>query len=202
MAKLIAVIGNCGSGKSALTRKLSEHYDLVPLLEQHQERPFQARFQSDLRNYSLANQIDYLLFRAEQELALREGEKTGIADGGLEQDFHVFTKLFLLKGFLDEQEYRLCERMFRALRHALPPPDLMIRLSAPLEVLVKRRAARTRTLDIVTTEDLTTIDDIIQSWMTGNTIPTILFDTSADDPDYSLTIQPLLTTLDQFFSSP
>jgi deoxyadenosine/deoxycytidine kinase len=202
MRKLIAVVGNCGSGKSALTRKLSEHYDLVPLLEQHQERPFQARFQSDLRNYSLANQIDYLLFRAEQELSLRESDKAGIADGGLEQDFHVFTRLFLLKGFLDEQEYRLCERMVQAVRRTLPPPDLMIRLSAPLDILIKRRAARTRKLDIVTTDDLSSIEDIIETWMAGNTIPTILFDTSEDDPDYSLTTRPLLSALDHFFSLP
>jgi deoxyadenosine/deoxycytidine kinase len=35
MSKLIAVIGNCGSGKTTLTRRLSEHYGFVPLMEQH-----------------------------------------------------------------------------------------------------------------------------------------------------------------------
>jgi deoxyadenosine/deoxycytidine kinase len=200
MGKLIAIVGNCGSGKTALTRKLSEHYGFVPLLEQHRERPFQAQFQSDLRYYSLANQIDYLLFRAEQELSLREGDKVGIADGGLEQDFHVFTRLFHLKGFLEDPEYRLCERMYQALRRTLPPADLMIRLCAPLDVLIKRRGIRTRELDIVTTEDLGTIEDLIETWMTGNAVPTIMFDTSQDDPDYSLTLQPLLSTLEQFFS--
>jgi len=202
MGKLIAVIGNSGSGKTTLTTKLSEHYGLVPLLEQHQERPFQAQFQSNLKSYALSNQIDYLLFRAEQELSLRERTQVGIADGGLEQDFHVFTRLFLLKGFLNDQEYRLCERMVRALRRTLPPPDLMIRLSAPLDVLIRRRAIRTRTLDIVATQDLGTIEDIIETWMKGNTVRTILFDTTAHDPDYSLTIGPLLAALDQFLARP
>jgi deoxyadenosine/deoxycytidine kinase len=199
MGKLIAVIGNCGSGKTALTKKLSEHYGLMSLLEQHQERPFQARFQDDLRNYSLANQIDYLLFRAEQEQSLRGSDKVGIADGGLEQDFHVFTRLFHLKGFLDDQEYGLCARLYGALRQALPPPDLLIRLSAPLPVLIRRRKIRTRALDIVTADDLPAIEDILETWMAANPIPTITFDTTPDDPDYSLTAVPLFAALDRFF---
>ena len=202
MSKLIAVVGNCGSGKTALAKKLREHYHLLPLLEQHQERPFQARFQSDLKTHALANQIDYLLFRAEQELSLQGTDRVGITDGGLDQDFHVFTRLFLLKGFLDDQEYRLCERMYRALRQKLPPPDLMIRLSAPLDVLIRRRAIRTRELDIVTADDLGTIEGIIDAWMAENTVPIILFDTAQDDPGYSLTMRPLLSELDNFFSRP
>jgi deoxyadenosine/deoxycytidine kinase len=149
MVKLIAVIGNWGSGKTTLTRRLSEQYGFVPLMEQHQERPFQARFRSDLKKYSLANQMDYLLFRAEQELSLQGSDTIGIADGGLEQDFHVFTALFHRKGYLDEHEYRICERLYKALRQTLPLPDLLIRLSAPLDVLRRRRAARSRELDIV-----------------------------------------------------
>lgn len=202
MGKLIAVVGNCGSGKTALTRKLSEHYGLKSLLEQHQERPFQARFQEDLRRYSLANQIDYLLFRAEQEQALRGCDTAGIADGGLEQDFHVFTRLFHHKGFLDEQEYELCARLYQALRGALPPPDLLIRLSTPLPVLIRRREIRTRSLDIVTAGDLPTIEEIISKWMAESAIPTIAFDTTEDDPDYSRSTGPLLGALNRFLSSP
>ncbi len=200
MAKLIVIIGNCGSGKTALTRMLSEHYGLMPLLEQHEERPFQARFQADLQGYALANQMDYLLFRAEQELALRQTDKIGIADGGLDQDFYVFTKLFHRKGVLTDAEYQLCERLYRALRHSIPPPDLLIRLTAPRDVLTRRRLARTRKLDIVTTDDLETIDQLLQAWMAETAVPIITFETSADDPDYSSTTGPLLAQLDRFLS--
>jgi deoxyadenosine/deoxycytidine kinase len=201
MGRLIAVIGNCGSGKSTLTRRLAEHYGFTPLLEQHAERPFQAQFQSDLSSYGFANQADYLLFRAEQELSLRASDGVGIADGGLDQDFHIFTKLFLRKGFLDEREYNLCERMYRALRQTLPGPDLFIRLSAPLEVLRQRRILRTRELDIVTADDLGDIDELMEDWMAVNRIPSITFDTSADDPDYSRTTGLLLAALDRFVST-
>ena len=197
MGKLITVIGNCGSGKTALTRRLTEHYGLAPLLEQHAERPFQAKFQSDLSSHALANQFDYLLLRAEQEHALRASGDTGIADGGLDQDYYIFTRLFHRKGFLTDAEYGLCERLYQALRRALPPPDLIVQLSAPLDVLIRRRITRTRALDIVTADDLSAIEDLLHSWMAVNKAPTILFDTSADDPDYSRTIQPLLQELDR-----
>ncbi len=200
MSTLIAVIGNCGSGKTALTKKLSEHYGLVSLLEQHVERPFQARFQSELKTFALANQIDYLLFRAEQELSLRETDKAGIVDGGLDQDFYIFTRLFPRKGFLDDREYALCERLYRTLRRTLPPPDLLIRLTAPLDVLVQRRASRTRALDIVTDADLPTIDELTDTWLRENAVPVIPFDTSQDDPGYSMTASSLLDALGRFLA--
>src|SRR5512135_1573490 len=190
MSRLIAVVGNCGSGKTALTKMLSAHYGLVPLLEQHQERPFQASFQSDLKTHAFANQVDYLLFRAEQELSLRGSDEVGIADGGLEQDFNVFTRLFQLKGFLDGREYLLCERLYVALRRTLPPPDLIIRLTAPVDVLIARRVARTRSLDIVTDDDLPAIDGILATWLATAPAPILTFDSSREDPDYSLTAGP------------
>jgi len=78
----------------------------------------------------------------------------------------------------------------------------MIKLTAPMDVLIGRRVSRTRKLDIVTDNDLPAIEELIQAWMAGNTIPTILFDTAQDDPDYSITIQPLVRELDRFFNSP
>ncbi len=200
MSTLIAVIGNCGSGNTALTKKLSEHYELTPLLEQHVERPFQAKFQSELKTFALANQIDYLLFRAEQELSLRQTDKAGIVDGGLDQDFYVFTRLFHRKGLLDDREYELCERLYRALRRSLAAPNLLIRLTAPLEVLVQRRATRTRALDIVTDGDLPAIEGLMDTWMKDNSVPITTFDTTLHDPDYSVTTRSLFEALDRFLA--
>jgi deoxyadenosine/deoxycytidine kinase len=91
--------------------------------------------------------------------------------------------------------------MYQALRQALPVPDLLIRLSAPLNVLKRRRTIRTRELDIVTADDLGTIDELMAAWIAGNTVRVIDFDTRADDPDYSRTTGPLLAALDRFLSA-
>ena len=84
MNKLIAVIGASGVGKTALVQALAKAHPLVlstvegfaTAYEQHAERPFQTLFKNDSR-YAFANQIDYLLLRAEQEKALRASPKLG-----------------------------------------------------------------------------------------------------------------------------
>jgi len=191
MGKLITIVGNTGSGKTVLTLKLSEALSSCALLETHKERPFFDQFSQDLKRYSLSNQIDYLLYRAEQEIFARQNDIIGVQDGGLDQDFHVFTKLFYRKGFLDEREFQLCERLYSSLRHLLPSPDLIISLSAPIPILVKRIARRQR-LDIAGPEDLDEIESLIQGWLSNYVIsPVIDIDTSTDDPSYGYLIEGL-----------
>ena len=183
MGRLITLIGNSGTGKTSLTRKLCELGSFYPLLEQHQQRPFQKHFSDDLTRYALANQIDYLLFRAEQELYVRTNDVTGVQDGGLDLDFQAFTRLFFKKGYLDTQEFGLCERLVSTLRQTLPPPDLVVSLSAPKEVLVERMLRRNRSLEIARFQDLDELEALIRSWVAGLPPAQVLhFDTSPDDP--------------------
>ena len=101
MGKLAAVVGNTGVGKTTLVEALCRQSDFVCATEDHEGRPFQELFTRDHQKYALANQLDYLLRRANQEMDIRQGEYPGIQDGGLDQDFHVFTRLFYQKGLPD-----------------------------------------------------------------------------------------------------
>jgi deoxyadenosine/deoxycytidine kinase len=185
MGKLIAIVGNIGTGKTTLALKLCATGKYTALLEQHRERPFQKQFSNELQKFSLANQFDYMLFRAEQELYARRNDITAIQDGGLDQDFHVFTRLFRRKGYLDEEEFRLCERLYSTLRQLLPYPDLFIRLSAPKAILVERQAKRKRGLDVADADDLDEMELLIQDWLpVMGAMPVISIDTSRDDPSY------------------
>ena len=129
--------------------------------------------------------MDYLLFRAEQERSIRQGELTGVMDGGLDQDFFVFTRLFYRRGYLTDAEYRLCERMYRFIRQELPPPDLIIRLVAPPEVIAARYARRSRGLEIAKIEDLEEMEHLLDDWLGAVTdSPILTVDASDDDPGY------------------
>jgi deoxyadenosine/deoxycytidine kinase len=86
MNKLIVVVGNSGVGKTTLFLQLCRTAKFVTGFEQHIERPYQALFKRDPR-YALANQIDYLLLRAEQEGDIRQSSHIGLQDGGLDMDF-------------------------------------------------------------------------------------------------------------------
>jgi deoxyadenosine/deoxycytidine kinase len=198
VGKLITVVGNAGSGKTTLTRRLCQALALTQCLEQHAERPFQALFAANLQGYALPNQIDYLLLRAEQEAEIRRGQSIAIQDGGLDQDLFVFTRFFFHQGYLTADEYDLCRRLHRLIRSTLPPADLIIRLSAPLEVLAQRHRRRNRTLEIATVRDLPTLEALFEDWMRQTTdIPLLTVDAGADDPTFADALPALVAAIQE-----
>lgn len=169
MGKLIAVIGNTAVGKTTLVERLAAAAPFVTGLEQHIERPFQHVLADDLRagrgrRYALANQIDYLLLRAEQEQVIRARPGVGLVDGGLDEDFYVFTHGFHAVGHLEQSEFALCERLYRFVRSVQPEPDLYILLAAPVAVLAARLAQRSRVVEIATSADLDVLQQQVDAW--------------------------------------
>jgi len=185
MAKLVIVVGNSGVGKTTLTRLLCEQGGFVPGLEQIGDRPFQSLFAQDLKRYALSNQIDFLKFRCEQEVLIRYGEPDGILDGGLEEDFYIFTRHFLKKGYLNQAEFELCERLVGKIRQLLPPPDLVIHLDAPLERITERFARRGRPLEITRQGDLGELQVLLEDFLANWPGKMIHVDASREDAAYS-----------------
>lgn len=165
MGKLIAVIGNSGVGKTTLTKAIAASAGFAPACEQHGERPFQHAMARDSQRYALANQLDYLLFRAEQEYDLRNKPTAGVIDGGLDLDFYGFTHLFWRRSYLDDAEFDLCARHYRLLRTLLGSPDLYIYLDAPLATIRSRFEQRGRPVEIAEAQDLMMLDELITAWV-------------------------------------
>ena len=163
MGKLIALIGNTGIGKTSLARALAQTGEFDLRLEQHSTRPFQTLFKLDTR-FALANQIDYLLLRAEQERMIRQTPQVGLIDGGLDQDFHGFTRLFHTRAMINDAEYELCNRLYNFIRSQLPLPDLIIHLTASDQVIRERLATRDR-INIAGLADIELLDTYLKEWL-------------------------------------
>ncbi len=181
MGKIIVIAGNSGVGKTTLAAALCRLRPFETGLEQHAERPFQALMAGDPPRYALANQTDYLLLRAEQERALRAGSLPGLIDGGLDLDFHGFTRLFHERGYLTGVEFALCERLHGTLRGLLGPPELILHLTAPLAVVRARYARRGRALEIAQRDDLARMEQFIAEWLAGVSDTPIIPIDAADD---------------------
>ena len=195
MGRLIAVVGVSGVGKTALVNALAKTEAFATAFEQHTERPFQVLFNTEDR-YALANQIDYLLLRAEQERELRASPKSGLIDGGLDLDFHGFTRLFHNRGLLTDPEYDLCRRLYRLLREFLPPPEWIVTMRAPRQIVSERLASRRR-INIASAGDADLLEQFINEWL--GTIPRdhiLPVDSTLKDENYSKTVRRILEWID------
>lgn len=193
MVKLIAVVGNTGVGKTTFVQRFCEHTGFPSGLEGHEERPFQELFTLDRQKYGFPNQIDFMVLRAEQEIEIRNSDIIGVQDGGLDEDFFLFTRLFYQKGYLTGREFALCERTYHLLREVLPPPDLFVWLRAPIEVIAERYEKRDRRLGIAKIEDLAAMEILLEEWL--GVIPStslITIDTESEDRRFSNSIQMVL----------
>ena len=191
MGKLITIVGVSGVGKTALVRALSQAHPFATAYEQHAERPFQALFKQD-KKYALANQLDYFLLRAEQERDLRASPLTGLMDGGLDLDFHGFTRLFLSRNLLTEPEFDLCRRVYALIRESLPAPDLIVRLVAD-EITVADRLSRRDRINIANAGDTARFDSFLDEWLAS--VPSdqvVIANVTDDDLEYSRTVQAIL----------
>ncbi len=198
MGQLITVVGNSGVGKSTFVQQLCLKTGFVQAMEQHSERPFQKLFSLDHESYAFANQIDFLLFRAEQELEIRNCEKTGVQDGGLDEDFFLFTRLIFQREFLTDHEFGICERTYRLLREVLQPPNLIVWLQAPLSVIADRIKKRDRRLGIAKIEDLKAMKVLLDEWLDDQSaIPTITIDSTLEDQSYSNSIKMIMVEIDR-----
>lgn len=203
MSKLVAVVGASGVGKTALVRALARAYPFETAYEEHTERPFQSLFKDDAR-YALANQIDYLLLRAEQEkrLRVRASTQPGLIDGGLDLDFHGFTRLFHRRCLLTDPEFKLCRRIYNFLREELPRPELMIRLRAD-ERTVARRLSRRDRINIAEAEDTAVFNSFLDEWLA--TIPTaqlLELDVSHETLQYERSVPIVVDRIQRLLSPP
>ena len=196
MAPLISIVGASGVGKTTLARALCKAHDFGLAAEQHNERPFQTLFKQDVK-YALANQLDYLLYRAEQERELRQSGKPVLMDGGLDLDFHGFTRLFHARGFLNDAEFDLCRRFYEHARNFLPPPNLIVCLSADAEIIRARLASRSR-INIASGEDAELLSRYIDRWLDSIPQQKILrLDVSHEDATFAKSISVIMNTVEE-----
>jgi deoxyadenosine/deoxycytidine kinase len=132
--RYIAVEGPIGAGKTPLAERLGTRLDAT-LVREDTENPFLADFYADRPGAALQAQLFYLLNRHRQQTTLRQADLFShltIADYLFDKD-----KIFAYLN-LDDNELFIYQRLYDLLVRDVPPPDLVIYLQTPTEVLLRR----------------------------------------------------------------
>ncbi len=140
----VAVAGNIGSGKSSLTRMLSEQYGWKAFYESVDDNPYLADFYRDMNRWSFNLQVYFLSKRFNDHKRIVEGTESIIQDRSIYEDAEIFAKNLAHIGKMDRRDYTNYVELYRVMMQYLRPPDLLIYLDARIETLLKQIARRGR----------------------------------------------------------
>ena len=136
----ISIEGPIGVGKSALAEHLAGRLDAALVLEER-DNPFLADFYAERPGAALQSQLFFLLSRHRQQGQLRQSDlfsQVTVTDYLFDRD-----KIYAYLN-LDDNELFIYQRLFDLLSRDITPPDLVIYLQAPTDVLMRRLRERQR----------------------------------------------------------
>ena len=141
--RYIAIEGPAGVGKSLLTDRLAARLDAAVVLDET-DNPFLADFYAGRPGAAFQAQLFFTLARHRQQAALRQTDlfsQLTVSDYLFDRD-----KIYAYLN-LDDNELFIYQRLYDLLVRDVPPPDLVIYLQAPADVLVRRIRDRAKDRD-------------------------------------------------------
>jgi deoxyadenosine/deoxycytidine kinase len=136
----LVIEGPAGVGKTTLAERLSARLDASLVLDEV-DNPFDGDEQSGRPGAAFQAQLFRLLTRHRQQMSLKQTDlfaQTSVADYLFDKD-----KIYAYQT-LDDNELFIYQRLFELLIRDIAPPDLVIYLQAPTDVLRKRLRERER----------------------------------------------------------
>jgi deoxyadenosine/deoxycytidine kinase len=140
----VAVAGNIGSGKSSLTRLISERMGWKPLYESVEDNPYLNDFYADMKRWSFALQVYFLSNRFRNHKSITEGTDSVVLDRVIYEDAEIFARNLHEIGMMEERDYRNYVSLYHVMTEFLHPPDVLIYLRASIETLTHQISLRGR----------------------------------------------------------
>jgi deoxyadenosine/deoxycytidine kinase len=157
--RYVAVDGPIGVGKTTFCRLLADRIDGHLILEEASGNPFLREFYRNRERLAFQTQVFFLLSRYAQQRELLEYDlfmKKVVADYTFEKDF-LFASINL-----SEPELAIYRQIAGLLQQKLPKPDLVVFLTASVEVLMER--IRRRNIDYERSIDVEYLEQVVESY--------------------------------------
>ena len=161
----IAVAGNIGSGKTTLTRILSEHYGWEPKYEDVDVNPYLSDFYNDMQRWSFNLQIYFLNKRMEGIVDIQNSTRNVIQDRTIYEDARIFATNLHAMGLLSTRDYENYKSLFELMISLVKPPDLLIYLKSSIPTLVYQINKRGREYEsAIRTDYLEGLNERYDEW--------------------------------------
>ena len=140
----IGVAGNIGSGKTTLTRMLSEHYGWIPKYEAVSYNPYLEDYYKDIPRWSYNLETYFLAQRFKDVLDIAKSRDVIIQDRTLFEGVYIFVRNNRDLGNLSQRDYDTYMQLFELMMSMVRPPDLLIYLKSTVPHLVAKIQKRGR----------------------------------------------------------
>lgn len=177
----IAIEGNIGTGKTTLCHRLAARFGCELVLEQFTDNPFLPFFYEQPERYAFPVE---LFFMTERHKQLQEHfAQPDLFRAFTVADYFFVKTLLFAKNNLNEEEFRLFQRLFAVLNATYPKPDLLLFLHRPVEVLLEQIRRRGRDMERhITGEYLEEIQNAyFEYFKTEREIPVVVLDLGERD---------------------
>ena len=162
----VAVAGNIGSGKSSLTRLLSQTMGWEAMYESVEDNPYLSDFYRDMRRWSFQLQVYFLSNRFRNHKAITEGTASVVLDRVIYEDAEIFARNLFEIGNMEERDYRNYVALYDVMTQYLHPPDLLVYLRADVGTLLRQIALRGRDFEqSIKREYLEQLNRHYESWV-------------------------------------
>jgi deoxyadenosine/deoxycytidine kinase len=161
----VVVAGNIGSGKTTLTKKLSERLGWKPHFESVQDNPYLADFYADMSRWSFPLQVYFLNHRFNTHKLIEALPASSIQDRSIYEDANIFARSLYDQGKLDKRDYENYRNLYESMIQFLNPPTLMIFLRRSVPKLQERIKQRGRDYEqAIPVEYLTSLNNYYDDW--------------------------------------
>lgn len=180
----VVVAGNIGSGKTTLTKKLSERLDWKPYFESVSDNPYLADFYDNMERWSFPLQVYFLTHRFNTHKMIESSHASSIQDRSIYEDANIFARALFEQGDLDKRDYENYRTLYESMIPYLSTPSLMIFLKRSVPKLQERIKLRGRDYEqSIPVDYLTKLNQYYNEWYDNyNMGKSLIVDT--DDLDF------------------
>ena len=179
----IGIAGNIGSGKTTLTRMLSEYYGWIPKYEAITRNPYIEDYYRDIHRWSFNLEVYFLTQRFKDILEITREEGTVIQDRTILEGVYIFAANNKDMGNISERDFNTYMDLFNVMMSMVRLPDLLIYLKSSIPHLVSQIQKRGRDYEkSISLEYLAGLNDRYEKWI--STYPGKILTLDADSLDF------------------